>query len=186
MAYESITESTLKSLQSVGAIRACTLLTLAGDGGYALSFAVSGISGGAMVLKSHREPVRVFKNPAVAFRLAASLGFDDISVALVPVELSALLVKPDSPEYLSFCKRLGLKPGAVAEQQYQTFLLNGDLFGVDSQGADLPDDPVRELGNHRTERKPTNLTGVSRQADPNAPDDKKRAAARAKRKKSKR
>lgn len=88
--YESITEKALRSLVTVGAVRGCSLLTLPDAAGYVLSFAVTGVAGGAMVLRSHRDPVRVFKNPAAAFRLVESMGLDSLTVPLSPVALSRL------------------------------------------------------------------------------------------------
>lgn len=88
--YESITEKAARSLVAVGGIRGCSLLTLPDAAGYVLSFAVAGVAGGAMVLRSHRDPVRIFKNPAAAFRLVESMGLDSLTVPLSPVALSRL------------------------------------------------------------------------------------------------
>lgn len=196
MVYEQVTESTLKRLQNVGAIRSCTLLCLPDDAGYALSFSVSGVSGGAMILRSHREPVRVFKNPAIAFHLAAQLGFQRLDVSLLPFDPIRQLANLRTPEavpgaasFAQFCQTYGLKPGGAAEREYQAYLNNLDLFSnaADDAGVSVGSpESINRLANQRTERRPANLTGVARQADPNGPDSKKRAAARAKRKKTKR
>lgn len=88
--YEPITEKAVRSLVAVGGVRGCSLLTLPDAGGYVLAFAVTGASGGFMVLRSHRDPVRVFKNPSAAFRLAESMGLDSLTVPLSSVALAKL------------------------------------------------------------------------------------------------
>jgi hypothetical protein len=190
MTYEQVTESTLKRLYRLGALRSCSLLLLPDGAGYALSFAVSG---GAVVLKSHREPVRVFKNPAIAFKLASELGFTSMAVSLVPCDPVRQLANQRTPEtvpgaisFVQFCQNYGLKTGEAAQREYQAYLGNLDLFTAAAEDAGLYDEPAPAVSQVRTEHQKANLTGVSRQSDPNAPDAKKRAAARAKRKKSKR
>lgn len=84
--YEPITESSLRSLAALGAVRGCTLLTLPGGAGYALSFSVIASTGRGMILRSHREPIRAFRNPAAAFRLVESMGLTSLSVSLSPVQ----------------------------------------------------------------------------------------------------
>jgi hypothetical protein len=186
MAYEQVTESTIKRLYRLGALRSCTLILLPEGAGYALSFAVSG---GDMVLKSHREPVRVFKNPAIAFKLASELGFTDMAVSLVPCDLLRQLANQRTPEtvpgavsFVQFCQNYGLKAGEAAQREYQNYLGNLDLFTAAAEDAGLYDDPtppVSQLANQRTKRQLTNHIVSS------GPSSQKRAAARAKRKKTK-
>lgn len=108
--YEPITEKAVRSLVAVGGVRGCSLLTLPDSGGYVLTFAVSGVSGGFMVLRSHRDPVRVFKNPSAAFRLAESMGLDSLTVPLSPVALAKL---PWAVSQLANQRTLDLGDGAT-------------------------------------------------------------------------
>lgn len=187
MAYEQVTESTIKRLYRLGALRSCTLLLLPEGAGYALSFAVSG---GDMVLKSHREPVRVFKNPAIAFKLASELGFTDMAVTLVPSDPVRQLASQRTPEavpgavsFVQFCQNYGLKAGEAAQREYQNYLGNLDLFTAAAEDAGLYDDPTPPVSKLASQRIVKRQSG---QFEGDGPSNQKRAAARAKRKKSKR